>query len=446
MDILTLEVGSTITKANAFALLPEGRFEHWAQGFATTSIDEGDVCNGVDQALRVLKKSAPRALEDPKYFVNSSAAGGLRMTVHGLTFNMTARAAREAALGAGAIIKQVTAGELDDYDLKEMVSINPNIILLAGGVDYGEKKIVLKNAEAIASLGKISPVIYAGNIAIRAQIRDIFEQAGVELMVTDNVFPAVDQLNIEPVRLIIHELFNKHIVYAPGMARLRELTSAQVLPTPGAVLLGAKLFAEALGDVLVIDVGGATTDVHSVTEGSLEWNTKTIDPEPFAKRTVEGDLGVFVNAKNIMALANDPEWEEQMQHLMAMPKTEQQMKLTHWLTQRAVETAIRRHAGVVSDLYTPSGKIKIVRGKDLTAVQWLVGTGGALTHVQGGDAILKSICQGAGAYLLPKPETTVLIDQNYRFSALGTLAHSYPEEVKRTFEYWVKQEMTPKEE
>ncbi len=439
MDILTIEVGSTITKANAFALLPEGRFEQWAQGFAETSIQEGDVCIGVENALSALKANAPRALENPQYFVNSSAAGGLRMTVHGLTFNMTARAAREAALGAGAIIKQVTAGELDDYDLKEILDIQPNIILLAGGVDYGEKKIVLKNAEAIASLGKIAPVIYAGNRAIRTQIREIFENAGVELMLADNVFPAVDQLNIEPVRLIIHELFNKHIIHAPGMGRLRELTDAQVLPTPGAVLLGAKLFAEVLGDVLVIDVGGATTDVHSVSEGSLEWNKRMVDPEPVAKRTVEGDLGVFVNAQNILALAEDPAWEEEMQHLMAMPATEQEMNLTRWLTQRAVETAIRRHAGVVTDLYTPSGKIKIVRGKDLTAVNWLVGTGGALTRVSGGEAILKTICLGAGAYLLPKPETTVLIDAFYRFSALGTLAHTYPEEVKATFVHWVNE-------
>jgi uncharacterized protein (TIGR01319 family) len=249
----------------------------------------------------------------------------------------------------------------------------------------------------------------------------------------------VDQLNIEPVRLIIHELFNKHIIHAPGMSRLRELTDAQVLPTPGAVLLGAKLFAEVLGDVLVIDVGGATTDVHSVSEGSLEWNKRMVDPEPVAKRTVEGDLGVFVNAQNILALAEDPAWEEEMQHLMAMPATEQEMNLTRWLTQRAVETAIRRHAGVVTDLYTPSGKIKIVRGKDLTAVNWLVGTGGALTRVSGGEAILKTICLGAGAYLLPKPETTVLIDAFYRFSALGTLAHTYPEEVKATFVHWVNE-------
>ena len=439
MDILTLEVGSTITKANAFALLPEGRFEHLAQGFAATSISSGDVGIGVESALAVLNETLPGALEDPQYFVNSSAAGGLRMTVHGLTFNMTARAAREAALGAGAIIKQITAGALDEYDLAEIKEIQPNIILLAGGVDYGEKRIVVQNAKAIASLGPIAPVIYAGNIAIRAQIKDIFESAGIELMLAENVFPAVDQLNIEPVRVIIHELFNKHIVHAPGMTRLAELTQAPVLPTPGAVLLAAKLFAEALGDVLVIDVGGATTDVHSVTEGSLEWTSRLTDPEPVAKRTVEGDLGVFVNAANILALANDPEWEAEMEHLMAMPQTEQEMNLTRWLTKRAVETAIRRHAGQVSDLYTPSGKIKIVRGKDLTAVQWLVGTGGALTHLSGGEEILRGICMGAGQHLLPTPETKVIIDESYRFSALGTLAHHYPEEVKATFAHWVQE-------
>ncbi len=96
------------------------------------------------------------------------------MTVHGLTYNMTARAAREAALGAGAIIKQVTAGALGSYDLDETREIHPNIILLAGGVDYGEKTIVLQNAEKLAALGLSAPVVYAGNIAIRKHIQQIF--------------------------------------------------------------------------------------------------------------------------------------------------------------------------------------------------------------------------------------------------------------------------------
>lgn len=80
-----------------------------------------------------------------------------------------------------------------------------------------------------------------------------------------------------------------------------------------------------------------------------------------------------------------------------------------------------------------------MRGKDLTAVQWLVGTGGALTHLSGGEKILRGICMGAGQHLLPTPETKVIIDELYRFSALGTLAHHYPEEVKATFAHWVQE-------
>ncbi len=448
LEILTIEVGSTITKANGFGRVPAGcggaihggprpYLQHLAQGFAATSVAAGDVGLGVAAAIADLRASSGLQVDYPEIFVNSSAAGGLRMTVHGLTHSMTVRAAREAALGAGALVKLVTAGRLSDFDLDEIRAIHPNIILLAGGVDFGEAEIVLRNAERLASLKLSVPVLYAGNSAIRGAVRKIFEAAGIETMVTDNVFPDVDVLNIEPVRRVIHEVFNRHIIHAPGMARLGELTHWGILPTPGAVLRGAELFAEELGDCLVFDVGGATSDVHSVTDGSLEWTSKTIEPEPRAKRTVEGDLGVFVNAHNIVDLAGDPAWADRLSDLRALPETERQLELTRWLGARAVETAIRRHAGVVTDLYTPTGKRQIVKGKDLTAVQWVVGTGGALTRVPGGEAILRGICKGPGKYLLPSPDARILIDRDYRFSALGTLAQAYPEEVKATFRRWV---------
>jgi uncharacterized protein (TIGR01319 family) len=121
-----------------------------------------------------------------------------------------------------------------------------------------------------------------------------------------------------------------------------------------------------------------------------------------------------------------------------MPSTDQQKALTRWLCAKAVDTGVRRHAGVVTDLYTPSGKKQIVKGKDLSAVKWVVGTGGALTRVEGGETILRSICTGPGKYLLPPPETRILMDRDYRFSALGTLAQAYPEDVKATFRAWVE--------
>lgn len=440
IDILTIEVGSTITKVNGFRRLAEGGFEHLAQGFAPTSIAEGDVCLGVERATLDLQSHFTGQLARHETFVNSSAAGGLRMTVHGLTYSMTARAAQEAALGAGAIVKMVTAGELSDYDLQEIREIHPNIILLAGGVDFGEKEIVLRNARRLADLRLPVPVLYAGNVAIKKQIQQLFAEAGIETLQAANVFPEVDVLNVEPLRKVIHEVFNRHIIHAPGMARFAELTHWGILPTPGAVLRGAELFAEELGDCLAFDVGGATTDVHSVTDGSREWSDRLVEPEPHAKRTVEGDLGVFVNAYHIVEMNGDEEWQARLADLQAIPHTEQQKELTRWLCKKAVEIGARRHAGVVTDLYTPTGKKQIVKGKDLTAVRWVIGTGGALTRIEGGEQILRSVCTGAGKYLLPKPDARILMDRDYRFSALGTLAQAYPEDVKVTFRRWVEKE------
>ncbi|MCE1228169.1 MAG: glutamate mutase L [Firmicutes bacterium] len=439
IEILTLEVGSTITKVNGFRRLAEGGFAHVAQGFAPTSVAQGDVGLGVREAKRDLEERYGAPIGSPEVFVNSSAAGGLRMTVHGLTYSMTARAAREAALGAGGLVKMVTAGALEDYELEEIQALRPNLVLLAGGVDYGEKGTVLRNAEKLMSLKLPVPLLYAGNVTLRKPIQAMAETAGIELLLADNVFPEVDVLNVEPLRALIHEAFNRHIIHAPGMAALGELTHWGILPTPGAVLKGAELFAEVAGDCLVFDVGGATTDVHSVTEGSLEWASKMVEPEPHAKRTVEGDLGVFVNARNIVALANNPEWEARLGDLQAMPSTEREKELTRALCAFAVETGARRHAGQVSDLYTPSGRKQIVKGKDLTAVRWVVATGGALTRIEGGDAILRRICTGAGKHLLPAPEARILMDTEYRFSALGTLAQAYPNDVKATFKRWVEE-------
>ena len=237
---LTLEVGSTITKANAFTL-EDGGFVHRAQGFAPTSVAAGDVRLGVQEAIADLEAHFGPLPPARETFVNSSAAGGLRMTVHGLTYSMTARAAREAALGAGAIVKLVTAGALSPYDLDDIRAIRPNIVLLAGGVDYGEKTIVLQNAEKLAGLRLSAPVIYAGNIAIRKHIQQIFAGAGMELLLADNVFPEVDVLNVEPLRRVIHEVFNRHIIHGPGMGHIAELTRWGILPTPGAVLRGGVL-------------------------------------------------------------------------------------------------------------------------------------------------------------------------------------------------------------
>ena len=438
IDALVLEVGSTITKANGFRRRADGSLDHVAQGFAPTSVAAGDVGVGVDEAVTRLQDSSGLSASDAEVFVNSSAAGGLRMTVHGLTMGMTARAAREAALGAGAIVTLVTAGRLGHHDLERIREIDPSMVLLAGGVDHGDQEVVLANAQALATSGVRGPVLYAGNVAAQRAVRGIFEGSGIELVVTDNVFPDIDELAVEPVRALVHEEFNRHIVHAPGMARLEALSS---VADPAHARGGAR-WVRSCSPMRSGTASWSTSAERRPTSTASPTAARSgppgpIDPEPRAKRTVEGDLGVFVNARNIAELAGGADWAARLADLAATPSTERQRQLTRDLCAFAVATAARRHAGVVRDQYTPTGRKQVVHGRDLTAVRWVVGTGGALTRVPGGREILRSICRGPGTHLLPPPDAGILIDRDYRFSALGTLAQAYPDEVRATFRRWV---------
>ena len=433
-DLLVAEIGSTTTLVTAFTGLEEGKPVDLAQGQAETTVLDGDVTIGLNKAIENMNANAGRTLTWKHMTASSSAAGGLRMTVHGLVYNMTVRAAREAALGAGANIKMVTAGELADYDIDELKEIAPNIILLAGGVDYGEKATVIANAKALASAGLRIPIIYAGNIAAKSQVERILTSAGMTVFPVENVYPGIDQLNVEPTRTVIQDVFEKHIMEAPGMSKIREMVTGRIIPTPGAVMLGARLLQSEIGDLVMLDVGGATTDVHSVTEGDPAIVAKSMAPEPFAKRTVEGDLGLFVSAptvleycdKKALAAELDCDIEDLMDYCRAIPRTEKEILFSSALAKAATDTAMPRHAGVIDYLYGPAGRMTVTRGKDLTAVDWIIGTGGALTRLAAGQKILEELNYPESSPQLFPRHGKVLLDKNYIMAAAGLMSTLYP--------------------
>lgn len=427
------EIGSTTTVVSGFTGLDTvPRFV--GQGQAPTTVEAGDVRQGLEEALADLRLNlAADKLEWQHIYACSSAAGGLKMTVHGLVYDMTARAAREAALGAGAVLHQVTAGPLSHLDIERTKAIGPNIILLAGGVDYGERQIILDNAKKIATLDLPIPLIYAGNAAIQGEIQAIFSSTRFILSVVDNVYPAIDELNIEPTRQAIQRAFEEHIVHAPGMEHIRELVDGPIQPVPGAVLNAAITLYKSLGDLLVFDVGGATTDIHSVTPGSDEVNAILISPEPLAKRTVEGDLGLYVNASNLVGLVGrenlTAELGEDIEKLIVpIPVTAKEIAFAEALAEKAIATALQRHGGRIRNIYGPVGRLKIARGKDLTRVKYVIGTGGALTRLPGGRNLLaNNLAFRDPDFLGPPPEAKVLIDHYYIMAAVGVLASSHPQ-------------------
>ncbi|MBR5719103.1 MAG: glutamate mutase L [Clostridia bacterium] len=439
VDVLVYEIGSTTTLVNAFNGIDTDNPNFIGQGQAPTSVLDGDVCIGLRAAIDDLAKNlGVDGIEYSTAFATSSAAGGLRMTVHGLVYDMTVKAARAAALGAGAIIKHATAGIMSDYDIEDVKAINPNLILLAGGTDYGERETAVENAKKIVSGGLKVPVIYGGNIQNHHIIRSIFENTGIPLYITENVYPKLDFLNIEPARRIIHKVFEEHIVKAAGMEHVRDMVAGNIIPTPGAVMESAQLLYGYIGDLAVIDIGGATTDVHSVTQGSDEIASIQTTPEPFAKRTVEGDLGMFVNAHNVIDMIGkdklqnelDMDIDSVMEHYKPIPDTPEQFKLTQRLCLAAGITSIQRHAGALRYIYTPRGRQTIAEGKDLTKLKYLVATGGALTRLPDRQSIMRRIadCNDNGMLLYPKPSLlNLLYDNHYIMASLGVLSKQYPD-------------------
>jgi uncharacterized protein (TIGR01319 family) len=437
-DALVAEIGSTTTLVNAFQGVAGGDPVFWGQGQAPTSVKEGDVRLGLRLAIADLcRNTGADSLEYGEMMATSSAAGGLKMTVHGLVYDMTVRAAKEAALGAGAIIRQVTAGLLRDTDLERLLEIGPNIVMLAGGVDHGERDTVLHNAGRLLELGLATPVIYAGNADNQAEMRRLFKGSAMPLYVVENVYPRIDDLNVEPARMVIQDVFEEHIVQAPGMERVRDLVGGPIMPTPGAVMLCAKLLYGVLGDLMVLDVGGATTDLHSVTPGSEEIARIALFPEPLAKRTVEGDLGVYVNMQNLTDLIGKEKLEAELGFPLEeatgsyrqIPKTGREIQFVERLAWEATLRATERHAGHIRHVYGPTGRSDVAEGRDLTQVKYIVGTGGALTRLPKRVAILQALArQNETGYFLFPPETAeILVDKDYIMASLGALSKRYPE-------------------
>ena len=449
VDVLVAEIGSTTTVVNAFTDLATENPVFWGQGQAPTSVLDGDVRIGLQGAIDDLcRKKGIDSIEYDDMLATSSAAGGLKMTVHGLVYDMTAKAAKEAALGAGGIIHYITAGKLRRTDLAKIKEINPNLILIAGGVDYGERDTALDNAEKIRALGLKTPVIYAGNVENQGEMELIFdEKSGQELYNVENVYPKIDDLNVEPCRKVIQEAFEKNITHAPGMEHVRDMVSGPIIPTPGAVMECTKLLYDCLGDLVVLDVGGATTDVHSVATESDKIARIMISPEPKAKRTVEGDLGVFVNRMKVIESMGEEEFRKKcekagidpdktLESYVAIPKNDDERTLVEILTEEAVLKAMERHAGYIRYIYGPSGRSTVAEGKDLTQVKYIIGTGGALTRLPHRVEIMKEIAEHneTGMLLFPTDHAQILVDNDYIMASLGVLSKKYREAAIRLLE------------
>jgi uncharacterized protein (TIGR01319 family) len=441
---LLIDFGSTYTKLRAVDLAAR-RVIGSGQGPSTVATD---VRIGMRAALADLERRAPKLPRFRYRLASSSAAGGLRMVTIGLVRELTAEAARQAALGAGAKLVGTFAYRLTASDLERIAQLAPDIILLAGGTDGGNLEVVLHNAAALAASAIDCPIVFAGNRAAADDARRLL--AAKTLACTGNVMPEFNQLDIEPARAAIRQVFIERIVHAKGIDRAAAEFDSVLMPTPAAVLEGARLLADGLpgvrglGALLVVDPGGATTDVHSVAAGEPAPGVIPQGlPEPRVKRTVEGDLGMRHNAAAIaeaaglQAIAADAGLAPaRAAALLAqvgadvgrLPANAEETAFDQALARAAVRLAVRRHCGTIETVYTTTGPVTVQRGKDLSRIDAVIGTGGALVASPDPRAVLRMALADASEPLALKPRSPrLLLDREYLLYACGLLQSVEPQ-------------------
>lgn len=441
---LLIDFGSTYTKLRAIDL-ERRRLSGAGQGPSTVTTD---IMIGMRAALTDLEKRLGGLPKFKYRLASSSAAGGLRMVTIGLVPALTAEAARLAALGAGAKLVGTFTYRLNSADIATIESLAPDIVLLAGGTDGGNSEVILANAAVLAKSALSCPIVFAGNRAAADEARAALVRK--KAVFTENVMAEFNTLNIEPARAAIRQIFIDRIVHAKGIDRAHAEFDSVLMPTPAAVLEGARLLADGLpgtpglGSLLVVDPGGATTDVHSVATGEPAPGVILQGlPEPRVKRTVEGDLGMRHNAPTIVEAVGlerialdsglEPERANALLHKICadighLPQTPDEAAFDQALARAAIRIAVDRHCGTLQTAYTLTGPITLQRGKNLTHLNVVIGTGGPLVASRDPGALLKmALADPAEPFLLKPRAPRIMLDRDYLLYACGLLGSVEPQ-------------------
>ena len=445
--VVCVDFGSTFTKA-ALVDLASGTLLATAS-HATTLPDAdgvGDVLDGYDACLVRLVEQDVRAL-DADVRACSSAGGGLRIAVVGNEELVTAEAGRRVALSSGGKVVRVLSGGLDDARLDELRASEPDVVLLVGGTDGGNAEVLEGDADVLAAQRWPGPVVVAGNVESQGYVSKRLDSSQTPYVLADNVVPRIGVLAPDSARRAIREIFLSHVIGGKHLsnrpdARGRSFTDMVRGATPDIVLTGVELLARGFddahrgaGDVVVVDVGGATTDVHSVVELDPEDSglAREVVATTPVTRTVEGDLGMRWSAISTIEAAGRDDLAEAAARRRArpelLPEDEVERAADLDIAAAAVRIALERHAGRSKVVVSPEGRVVERSGKDLREVDLMVGSGGVLRH-GGPDAVRRVLLPSTGdafdgGWQLPR-DPRVVVDRDYVLAAAGLLAEEHP--------------------
>ncbi len=444
--VVCVDFGSTFTKA-LLVDVDDGRIV--AASEHPTTIDT-DVLDGYDACRAALVEQDVRA-SDAEVLACSSAGGGLRIAVVGAEELVTAEAGRRVALSSGGRVVSVHAAALAPPSVPEG---SADVVLLTGGTDGGNSEVILGAARDLAASGWTGPVVVAGNVDARDQVACVL--GDLPFVLADNCVPRIGVLAPESARRAVRAVFLSHVIGGKHLSSRaghgsNTFTAMVRGATPDIVLTGVELLARGLddarpgvGDVVVVDVGGATTDVHSVVEVDPE--DGSVDADGLARevvagspvtRTVEGDLGMRWSAVSTAEAAGLDDLADAAGVRRAdpgfLPRSEAEQDADEAIAGAAAGLALRRHAGRSRVVISPEGRVVERTGTDLRRVGLVIGSGGVLRHGRAGvesrvlgPSVGPDRADAGEGWQLPE-RARVVVDHDYVLAAAGLLVAEHPD-------------------
>jgi len=460
--ILLTDVGSTTTKA----VLVENRKDtlHFAgEVNVPTTVEKPteDVKIGVKEAAQRLEEKTGIKITKKKgiaipYLTTSSAGGGLQILVFGLSSTETGRVAQMTAHGAGGVILKTLT--IDDriraVDKMRLIrQVHPDMVLMAGGIDGGAIAGVVRLAELLTladpdpkfrQSDKI-PLVFCGNKDARSFVTRTLEDV-FDVFITDNVRPDTENTNTGPAKKKVHELFMENVMErAPGYAGLKRWVSADIIPTPAGVENILRLYAEKSEDnILMVDMGGATTDIFSNIAGDYH-------------RTVAANIGMSYSLSNILAQTGI---ERIMRHLPEdfdevdvrdyianktlaptyVPGSREENRVEQAAAIEGLDVAWRQHQEMNFKIARLGWLDKRKKIEDynkfedtfystsekyfqLSDVDVIIGAGGVLSHAENPADVFWMLAEG----FKPRGITKLALDKSFKSPHLGVLATQDPE-------------------
>jgi uncharacterized protein (TIGR01319 family) len=317
-SILVVDCGTVMTKAMLLDRIG-GEYRFVASGEVPTTCGSRsiDVTDGVrhaveriseitgrrffDEASRLISPQATDKRGVDAFAATVSASESLKMVLGGLVGNLSIASAKRAAAGT---YSQVTAildegeeiGLADEERVRVIRAAEPDVVLLAGGIDGGAERPVLDTVKAATlACAMMDPetrptLLYAGNSDLRRQVTEIVGEEA-ELRAVENIRPTLADEQLRDAQQELRTIFRQRkMEKLPGFATLTDWSPVPIAPT-------AQAFGQLvqylwhLGDpekgVLGIDVGGANTTVAAVFNGELQ-------------TTIRGDLGVAFGGERLL--------------------------------------------------------------------------------------------------------------------------------------------------